>query len=290
MSTKILEQLLEPYSLKTSDDYANALKEVIQHVAMLGLWREKFFEHGAFYGGTALRIFYGLDRFSEDLDFSLLKPDKKFSIEPYCRAIQAELESIGLKVSVQKKVKTKKSFIESAFIKADTIENFINIKVPEGFVKILPKTHQLKVRFEVDINPPDTAPTEVKTLLVPIPFQVRIFTLPVLFAGKVHALLCRSWKNRVKGRDYYDFIWYVGKKVNLDLNHLEARMKQTGHLKPDEKLTFSRVSFLLKKKFSEVDFTQAKKDVLPFVKDPQSLSLWSKKFFLGLISKVKIDS
>lgn len=282
--------MLVPYAATSRESFENALKEILQHLALLGLWREKFFEHAAFYGGTALRIFHGLDRFSEDLDFSLLTPRKDFDLKPYLRAIRAELESFGLAVSVEKKDKKKPSRIESAFIKADTLENFFRIEVPKTLSAQIPQTHNLKIKLELDIDPPGSAPTEVKTLLTPIPFQVKGFTLPALFAGKIHALLCRPWVSRVKGRDFYDFVWYVGRNVRPDLGQVAARMKQTGDLSPSKTLSTKDLVKKLRDKFATTDFNAAKRDVLPFVKDPMSLDLWSRDFFCALAEKLHATS
>ncbi|MBU0504477.1 MAG: nucleotidyl transferase AbiEii/AbiGii toxin family protein [bacterium] len=282
----ILKQLIEPYAPKTIEDYTNSLKETIQHLALLGLWRNKFYEHAALYGGTALRIFYGLNRFSEDLDFSLLKSDEGFSLEPHCTAIEKELASVGLESHVRIKQKSQDSTIESAFIKANTIKNFIAIDVGQDVTDLLPKTHHLKIKFELDHNPPYKLDTEVKTLLIPIPFQVRLVSVPDLFAGKVHAVLCRSWKTRIKGRDFYDFVWHVAHKHLINLKGLSLRMQQTGHLEPGVFLTKKDLGEALNKRFAAIDFKQAKQDVAPFIKDSQELSLWSVDFFKELIPQI----
>src|SRR5258708_11206041 len=100
-----IEQMLKKYNCCSQLDYLNSLKEIFQEIALLGLWRAKFYEKAAFYGGTALRILYGLDRFSEDLDFTLLKNTKNFDLSPYNQAIADELSSFGFKVSVETKIK-----------------------------------------------------------------------------------------------------------------------------------------------------------------------------------------
>lgn len=283
----VLQNLLKKYPLKSRDDYENALKEIIQELTLLGLWREKFYEHAAFYGGSALRMFYGLNRFSEDLDFSLLTPNPDFKIQKYCRAVEKELQSYGLHVAVDYKQKVKDSQIESAFIKAGTRINLISIDVPQDITSFIPKTHHLKIKFEIDIIPPGIPQTEIKTLLVPIPFQVRVFKPAFLFAGKIHAILCRPWKSRVKGRDYYDFLWFLGQDMPVDLEQTSKRMEQTGHLKKEQKLTSETLKDLLRKKFCEVDFEKAKEDVFPFLKDSQSLDLWSQEFFKTQLEKLR---
>lgn len=279
--------MLERYNCKSINEYENALKEIIQQIALLGLWRSKFFEKAAFYGGSALRILYGLDRFSEDIDFSLLKTDKDFALEDYCRAVEDELKSFGFSVVVEQKVKKFDSNIDSAFIKAGTLKNMIVIDVPEQVIK---KTHSgklMKVKLEVDKEPPGDFSTEAKYIFHPIPFSVNTFTLPHLFAGKMHAILCRSWGNRVKGRDWYDLVWYVGREVSVGLKHLENRMKQTGHLETNESLTAELLKQKLYERINATDFNNAKKDVENLLKDPSSLELWSVEFFTVICEKIR---
>ncbi|MEQ1843678.1 MAG: nucleotidyl transferase AbiEii/AbiGii toxin family protein, partial [Verrucomicrobiales bacterium] len=148
---------------------------------------------------------------------------------------------------------------------------------------------RLTIRLEVDTDPPAGADYEVRTQLVPIPFQVRLFTLPCLFAGKLHAILCRNWKSRVKGRDYYDLICYLGRNTPVHLPHLRQRMEQTGHWQAGLPLDLARLKDLLRKRFETVDFDQAKDDVRPFVRDPDELALWSREFFDGLTDRIKAE-
>jgi predicted nucleotidyltransferase component of viral defense system len=281
-----LQAMFERYSPVSAEDYENAFKEIIQEIALLGLWRTKFFERAAFYGGTALRILYGLDRFSEDMDFSLLRRDKGFDLQPYCAGITDELEGFGLSVTVEKKEKAAETTIESAFIKTGTLKNLISIDAPTRISKKIPSNRLIKIKVEVDIDPPLGFETEAKYLLQPIPFSVNAYTPSDLFAGKMHALLCRQWKTRVKGRDWYDFVWYVARGIPLHLNHLETRMKQSGHFQKNQRLTQEKLIELLKDKVSKLDVNAAKKDVLPMLKDPATIEVWSKEFFGELINRI----
>lgn len=283
-----LEFMLKRYQPQNQADYENALKEIIQEIALLGLWRAKFFEKAAFYGGTALRILYGLDRFSEDLDFSLLKRDPKFKLATYLSAICDELQSFGLETSIQEKTKTTDSAIQSAFIKAGTKEQLLKIKAPAFIYQRLHKDKILKIKLEIDIDPPQGFATETKLLLVPIPFHVNSYQLPDLFAGKLHALICRPWKGRVKGRDWYDFVWYISRNIPVRIKHLQKRLEQTKTWPANKKLQREDIIKLLQNKIAQVDFKQAKQDVMPFLKNPQSIEIWSKEFFSELAEKVQI--
>ncbi|MBD3869561.1 MAG: nucleotidyl transferase AbiEii/AbiGii toxin family protein [Acidobacteria bacterium] len=285
---KAVAAMLEQYPRRSVDDHVNALREIFQNIALCGLWRGKFHEKGAFYGGTALRILHGLDRYSEDMDFSLMEPDPVFDLAPYCSFIEEELGAWGFATSVTAKSKTVDSAIESAFLKANTREQFLVIEADPEIVESIHGTRRLKIKFEVDTDPPPGFRTETRFLLQPIPFSVRIYDPPSLFAGKMHALLCRSWKNRVKGRDWYDFVWYVGRGTELDLGHLGTRMRQSGHY--DEEADLDEASFrrLLADKISGLDVADARSDVERFIRERSTLEVWSQEFFSAVAERVVI--
>ena len=281
-----LQALLDRYEPRTPADCENALKEIVQKLALLGLWRAKFYEHAAFYGGTALRIFHELPRFSEDMDFSLRAPDEEFDLDPYLEAIRRELASFGFSFRVERRSKRVSTAIESAFIKGGTRVNLAHVGMPDYLQERLPRLQQVRIRLDVDTDPPPLARYEVLTLLTPIPFQVRLFDLPCLFAGKLHALLCRDWMMRVKGRDFYDFVWYLGRRIRCDVRHLQARMEQTGHWQAGDDLDVARLRRLLTRRFEQVDFDQARSDVRPFIRDDAELALWDRTFFQSLAGRV----
>jgi predicted nucleotidyltransferase component of viral defense system len=232
-----IASMLSKYECRSFNDYINALREILQEVALLGLWRGKFFEKAAFYGGTALRILYGLDRFSEDIDFSLLEPLEDFDITGYAAFLQKECEAFGFDVRFEKAEKALQSPVQSAFLKANTRKQLLVIETGEDILEAIPKGKVLKIKIEVDKDPPSGFKTETRYILSPIPFSVRAFALPDLFAGKMHAILCRRWKSRVKGRDWYDLVWYAANHPQLHLFHLEQRMRQTGDWEGGESLT-----------------------------------------------------
>ena len=285
-----LERMLERYACRSLGEYTRALREILQEISLLGLWRSKFFEQAAFYGGTALRVLYGLDRFSEDMDFSLLGPKQGFEIAKYTKALEAEMRSYGFKVRVEHKRKAAGSAIQSAFLKTDTLRQLLVIRADEDVISQLPKGKLLKIKMEVDTDPPPSFSTEMKTLLRPIPFSVRTYTLPNLFAGKMHACLCRRWGRRVKGRDWYDMVWYVAHYPELHLPHLEQRMKQSGNLDRNERLSSGAFLERLHNKIEELDVDQARKDVEPFVQNPDALALWSKAFFHEVAKKIVLKA
>lgn len=283
-----IQKMIDRYNCVSLIDYKNALKEILQEIVLLGLWRSKFFEHAAFYGGTALRILYGLDRFSEDLDFSLLKVNPSFQLSTYEKAVKNELNAFGFDVWIEHKEKSSEGTIQSAFVKANTLNNLLRIDIPE---QLQAKTHldeRIKIKFEIDVNPPLKFSTESKPILRPAPFSVRTYVKPDLFAGKMHALLCRKWQNRVKGRDWYDFIWYLANEVPLNLRHLEERMKQTEHLSLNENLTRDHLIHLIHEKLQCIDLELASKDVIPLLRDPSKVEVWSKEFFQSITEQLTV--
>ncbi|KIH75703.1 Nucleotidyl transferase AbiEii toxin, Type IV TA system [Geoalkalibacter ferrihydriticus] len=280
-------EMLARYDCQRVEDTTRALREILQELALLGLWRAKFFEKAAFYGGTALRILYGLDRFSEDLDFSLLQPMPGFELERYSSALERELAAFGFEVRVEQKGKAVETAVQSAFLKANTANELLVIQAGDHIRRQIPAGQLTRIKIEVDTDPPPGFSTENRFLLLPIPFSVRSYRLPDLFAGKMHAILCRRWKNRVKGRDWYDLVWYCARHPELHLAHLEQRMRQSNHWKGEKKIGPDDFQDLADEAISRLDVDQARGEVLPFVRDPEALEIWSRDFFLDVLRRIQ---
>ena len=283
----MIKNWLDSYKPKNKEEALHALREIMQEIALAGLNRAGFFEKAAFYGGTALRIFYGLDRFSEDLDFSLLKFDSDFSLEKYQNAIVAEFAALGMQVIVVEKQKTVENNMNSAFLKSETIWRELTLEgiIPQNGIDSIAN---VKIKIEVDRKPPLGFETQEKLLLKPFSFYVKCFVLPDLFAGKMHALLFRKWKNNVKGRDWYDMEWYIKKGIPLDLNHFLLRAQDSGDW---DKETISETEFreLLSVKIDEVNLDYVKADASRFIEDVSILDIWSAKYFHDLTGHLKVD-
>jgi predicted nucleotidyltransferase component of viral defense system len=286
---QIIDQMLKKYNISTLEDKKHAIKEIIQEIVLAGLSRANFFSKAAFYGGTALRIFYNLDRFSEDLDFSLLVSDPNFTFDTFIPVLRDEVESLGLKLEIEEKIKTQESSIKSVFLRGNTKEHFLLFYPNMGQdLSLLHSDEKIKVKFEIDINPPSYATTEMKYRLLPSPYQVRLYDLPSLFAGKIDAVLRRNLKTRVKGRDFYDYIYFLAMDVPVNIKHLKARLLQSEFIDSDFILERESLIELLKNRFNNVDFEEAKKDVLPFVKDIKKLDIWSADFFIDITEKISV--
>ena len=273
----IFDDLVEQYHPMTDDARESAQREVMQKIALAGLNRGGFFEHAAFYGGTCLRIFHGLNRFSEDMDFSLIEKNSNVHIENYFQPIVDEFRSIGMPVEIVKKDKKAFGRVESAFLKEDTEAYDIKFQTRK----------MLKVKIELDTNPPLQFSTEQRLLMQPYSFSVRIFTLADLYAGKMHALVYRAWQRRIKGRDWYDFEWYVRNGIALDFNHLQARIKEFS----GEDVNRDQFMQQLRNKLATSDIDNVKQDVLPYISHEQrrELDFWSNNYFLQLADMIKFE-
>ena len=274
----IYESMLASYKREgVNTATPNAEQEVCQKITLAGLRRGGFFEHAAFYGGTCLRLFHNLPRWSEDMDFSLTEKRDDIHLENYFDAIREEFKLAGFDVTISKKDKKAFGRVESAFLKENTEAYDIKFQTK--------KTE--KVKIELDTDPPLMFATEQKLLLQPYSFMTRCFTLPDLFAGKMHALVYRAWQRRVKGRDWFDFEWYVRNQIPLDFKHLQERVKEFS----DEDISLETFLDLLRQRLSTTNIDNVKQDVLPYIDSArqEELTIWSNEYFLQLVDLMKIQ-
>lgn len=283
----MIEQWLEKYDIQSQEDLLNAKREIMQEVALAGLARGGFFEHCTFYGGTALRLFYGLDRYSEDLDFSLNYSDQNFTLEKYFGHIKQEFLILGINVDIQLKQKKNISPVESAFLKENTIWGLITLDEQSRKMTNFPI---MKIKIEIDKTPPLLFSKENKILDKPYSFYVTTMTLPSLFAGKMHAVMYREWKNRIKGRDWYDFEWYIKKGIVLPLVEFVDRAKNSKHIDEESvELNPNLFKQQLIDKIENLDIKKAVDDISSFIQNPSELNIWSKQYFIDLVKMMKIE-
>ena len=284
----MIKDWLDSYNPKNKEEALAGLREIMQEITLAGLNRSGFFEKAAFYGDTALRIFYGLDRFSENLDFSLLKAEPDFSIEKYQEAIVTEFAALGMQVSGKEKQKVDQTNINSAFLKSETLWRELtleNIISQNGIDTVA----NIKIKIEVDTTPPLGFKTQEKLLLKPFSFYVKCFVLEDLFAGKMHALLFRKWKNNVKGRDWYDMEWYIKKGIPLDLRHFLLRAQDSGDWN-QKSISEADLKSILATKIDTVNMDYVKADAVRFIPNPSVLDIWSPEYFRDLINHLKVKS
>lgn len=282
-----LEIMIAKYNPKNNLERENAIKEIIQEIALAGLSRGGFFEKAAFYGGTCLRIFYGLDRFSEDLDFALVKKDEGFKFDDYFPRLKREFLSYGIDLNIELKKKSNASLVQSAFLKGNSLMFMMTFFPKNEDAKHILSNQKIKIKFEIDMDNPEGGITEYKYRMFPSPYEIQVFDEATLFAGKIHAILCREYKNHVKGRDYYDYLFYIGKKVPFNMKYLENKLKNTGKIAMDEILSLDRVKEFLRDRFEKVNYNQAIEDVSNFIVQKESLNLWKKEFFLSTLDSLR---
>lgn len=278
---KAVEQMLKRYDSRSYQEHEQVLREVLQEITLVGLWRGKFFEHAAFYGGTALRIFYNLDRFSEDLDFTLLVPNSNWSWHPYSEAVKKELSSYGFEATFIQKEKNIQTPVKSAFLKTQTVNELLKIGIHSDLLKGVHPDTSIRIRVEIDTDPLITYTCEQKFLSQPIPVSIKCVDEACLFAGKMHAALYRAWKGRVKGRDWYDIVWFIRKKTALNLTLFSELNGLKNILTHQEFLNMAR------ERIHKLDIPSAIEDIIHFVRDKDAVkTTWSKDFFLYWIDSI----
>ncbi len=283
---KAIEEIIKSWKPKSLDEAKLMLRELLQQITLVGLSRASFFEDACFYGGTALRIFYGLNRYSEDLDFTLKEKNLAFSFAPYLEKIKEVASSYGMNLEITMKEKKKETPIESAFAKLNTRETFIELHIKDDDVSFLHKDELIKVKFEVDCSPALGFKTESKWLDVPEFANVVTLDEASLFAGKIHAILCRNYKNTVKGRDYYDFLFYTRKRIKPNLLYLQNKLIDSGKLREDEEFNLEILQKMLKARMAEVDWKQVKDDASRFLLESEDLSYYNASLFVEMIDRL----
>lgn len=286
----VIETMIAKYNPQNNEERENVIKEIIQEIALAGLSRAGFFNNAAFYGGTCLRVFHGLNRFSEDLDFALLDKDSSFKIDDYFLTLKKEFESYGLDMSVELKRKEENTEVQSEFLKANTLTLMMSFFPKSDEAKKVVSNQKIKIKLEIDTDNPSGGVTEFRYRMLPAPYEIRVFNEATLFAGKIHAILCRNYKKHVKGRDYYDYLFYLAKGSRFNLKYLENKLKNTGgKIADNETLTLEKVKDLLKAKFETIDYEYAKQDVINFIRDKKSLDYWKKELFISTLDKLRAD-
>lgn len=282
MSIKMVQDRLDSYNCTSSIEEEHAVREIKQEVALAALGRTDFFKHAVFQGGTCLRIFYGLNRFSEDMHFILKKMNRDFTLQPHLQAVSDELKAYGYDIEIADRSRVDTT-VRKAFLKDDSLGKVLQLRYADtsGPLK------KIRIKFEVDINPPLDSRMEIKYVDFPFISSVTLQDKPSLFAGKLHALLCREY---VKGRDWYDFLWYTSQDIGINYDFLSSALRQQGPWENEDiRVDLKWCLEHLEKKVSSVDWAEAREDVRRFVKvtEQPSLELWSRELFLSQVKKIK---
>lgn len=278
MSIQVIQTRLNSYNSKSTDEEENAIKEITQEIALLALSRANFFKEALFHGGTCLRIFHGLERFSEDLDFALIKPNDNFDLNHFLKKLVSEFSVYGYDIEIQERSKAD-AVVKKAFLKDSSLGKQLNLTYPF----LSGGQRKIRIKLEVDTNPPSNGKNSISYHNFPLPFPVACYDLPCLFGGKLHALLCRGY---VKGRDWYDLLWYLRFKIKPDVDFLKTALLQSGNLKNrEEEITTSWIKEKLSQKIDALDWGKARDDIIRFVKQEEieSIKLWGPELFHSVI-------
>ena len=282
MSVKIIQQRLLNYNCKTDVEEQQAIREITQEVVLAALGRGDFFKHALFQGGTCLRIFYGLNRFSEDMDFILREATADFQLKDHIKHLTDELAAYGYNIEIIGRDKADAT-VKKAFLKDDSLGKVIDLR----HINQTGSMAKIRIKFEVDTNPPSGSGHELKYLDFPFVSSVAVQDRPSLFAGKIHALLCRKY---IKGRDWYDFIWYTGNRTGINYDFLTSAINQFGPWQ-GQSITVDKAWLLneLERTIASMNWKQSAEDVRRFVRveEQPSLDLWSKELFLVQLDKLK---
>jgi predicted nucleotidyltransferase component of viral defense system len=282
MSVQMIQDRLDSYTCRSTLEEEQALREITQEIVLAGLGRTDFFTKAAFQGGTCLRVFYGLNRFSEDLDFALQKVDRSFGFAPYLQTLARELTAYGYEFEIEDRSKADQA-VRKAFLKDDSVGNLLRL----SYRPTTGPQRRLRIKLEADTNPPAGGSFETKLLDYPFPSAVCLFDLPSLFAGKLHALLCREY---MKGRDWYDFIWYTARRTPINHRLLSTALEQMGPWQ-GTRITTDNAWCVeqLRRQIKATDWNKASGDVNRFLKPIEipSLALWSAEFFLAQCDKLR---
>ena len=279
---ELIQKRLDAYKATNPIEEEQATKEIIQEIALYALWRADFFDVAAFQGGTSLRILHGLPRFSEDLDFMLKAPNPDFNWSGYLDALLACFDEFGLSSEALPKGRMDNR-VRKAIIKDNSVAHQLNLSFYRG-----QENQKLKIKLEIDVEPPADSGYEYTYLDFPLDYEVCHQDLSSNFSLKIHALLCRGY---LKGRDWYDFNWYVKQGVAVNLLHLENALYQYGPWKGDDNLSvdLAWLQQVLSNKIEGIDWKQAVNDVERFLNtaEQKSLSLWSERFFKQRVTELK---
>lgn len=283
MTITIIQERLKTYSPLSKQEELNALKEIYQEIALAGLARSNFFKLAAFQGGTALRIVHQLKRFSEDLDFTLLEPSESFQWRNFLKAIEVEFNSFGVKLEIKDRADAKGA-IKTAFLKEDSFARILELT----YDRLPSDSQKITIKLEIDTRPPEGSDFENTFLIYPYPFSILIQDFPSLFAGKCHALLCRKYE---KGRDWFDFLWYLSKKTAINSLLLKNSLYQLGSYKGMD-IPFNQkwLREEFEKKINSMDWKVARRDVENFLRpeDRKFVENWGKELFLQQIEKIEL--
>ncbi|MCD8205603.1 MAG: nucleotidyl transferase AbiEii/AbiGii toxin family protein [Clostridia bacterium] len=288
----VILDMLERIPSGNEKEKKDALRHVIQEVILYGFSKTDFFDRAAFCGGTAIRLFHRLPRFSEDLDFSLISPDKSFRLSDYFEMIDSVLRSYDFSFTIEEKQKIFDSGVRTAYVTGNAKELVLWF-FPDGGNVYMASNEKIRIKLKVSVNPPPGATCELLRSPLPAMHYTRVYDLPSLFAGKIAAILMRSshgggpdgqkrFQNRDKGRDLYDYLYLLSRDTHVNMDFLNSSLTSRGYIGEDFALTRDSLMELLEKRFKEIRYDTAKDDVRGFLRSADEIEDWDSDFFVSV--------
>lgn len=281
MLDRVLNAKIREYAPANPIEQENVLQELMQHYVLSSLSRAGLFAEAMFQGGTCLRIVYGMNRFSEDLDFLLKRPNPEFHWQSYLEAVRKDCKQEGISFELQDKSQTGTA-VRKAFLKTDSIGKILLLDLP--FERY--QARKIRIKLEIDSNPPEGSTFTTSYITFPVTTPLTTQSLESGFALKLHALLCRAY---VKGRDWYDFVWYIARKTQPDLSLLQRALLQMGPWAGQEiNMNKLWVQEQMEMTIHRIDWSTARSDVQRFLplREQESLHSWGMEFFLQYLTRM----
>jgi predicted nucleotidyltransferase component of viral defense system len=278
----VLKNRIREYAPANAVEQENVLQELMQHYVLASLSRAGMFSEAIFHGGTCLRIIYDTNRFSEDLDFLLKSPNPAFRWYKFLERVRKDCAQEGIEFEIQDRSKAEMA-VQKAFLKTDSIGTLLMLELP--FERYNPK--KIRIKLEIDTNPPAESEFETSYITFPNTASITIQTLSSGFATKAHALLCRRY---IKGRDWYDFLWYVTRKIKPNFPLLRNALGQQGPWAgQDIDLSVDWFVKAIGAAIQQIDWNTASLDVQRFLptREQESLGEWTVEFFLYQTERLK---
>jgi predicted nucleotidyltransferase component of viral defense system len=285
MLHRVLNARLRDYAPANPVEQENVLQELMQHYVLSSLSRAGLFLEAMFHGGTCLRIVCGMNRFSEDLDFLLKQPNPSFRWQGYLESVRKDCAQEGIPFEVQDKSQAGTA-VQKAFLKTDSIGKILVLDLP--FERY--QARKIRIKLEIDTNPPAGSTFTTNYITFPVTAPMTTQSLESGFALKLHALLCRSY---VKGRDWYDFVWYAARKTRPDLDLLRHALHQQGPWAGQQiTVTMRWVQENMETAIRRIGWTAARDDVQRFLplREQEGLRAWSADFFFHHLARMNDDA
>ena len=282
MIERRFEARIAEYGPRNAFEQELVIHELLQQLVLVSLAKSGLFSRALFHGGTCLRLLYGTDRFSEDLDFLLNEPETSFDWKSIAAQVREDCLAQGIGFEAQDRSRAG-SAVKTAFLKTDSIGKLLLLDLPYS----RPARGKIRIKLEIDTNPPAGSLGEIRYLDFPVTSPIATQTLESSFALKSHALLCRSY---TKGRDWWDLAWYIRRRLEPSFELLANALAQQGpwaNLSPPVGAQWFLEA--MRQRVDAIDWPLARADIARFLplRDQPSLDAWGVDFFRQQLARME---